>query len=481
MQPKTDPQVKMFVTKVAVVFILTAIASWSVQLGTIHSDTPLIGGQWFTTLIWIVRGLSVVSGISVVAVFADKTATSINKFLKGRQQVTNAKLKNDKLKQEVALIPQVIQNGIERGFNVDYGGAKVSNPIERINERVNYNQPKDQIGEEPPEPFTLSDVLSDYEPSDKGIVLSKGNSGLVTVPLGDRMCHVALASKTGGGKTNAQRIIATQLLASDQDVYFCDPTWQDIRVNNDGQRFDYRPIRNRLAEPPATTPEAATDVMRRLVEETQKRMRVAENRVVRLPRKYVIADELPYFAQYSKEFMGYVATIVRIGRNYGIYLIVAAQDFQNNTLNVEGGAFRSNFLTNYFGNGDLTTARLLLRFERGEKPDLHKVGSNGVFLLNAQGYSNSRIKVRVPLGDNESVYQLLGSRPDIPVNDEVVYDMEPLIQVEPVRTMSDLDKVRAACAEIEGRGEKPSRRNIAEVTGFGASKAGDLLKELKVS
>ncbi len=77
MQPKTDPQVKMFVTKVAVVFILTAIASWSVQLGTIHSDTPLIGGQWFTTLIWIVRGLSVVSGISVVAVFADKTATSI--------------------------------------------------------------------------------------------------------------------------------------------------------------------------------------------------------------------------------------------------------------------------------------------------------------------------------------------------------------------------------------------------------------------
>jgi hypothetical protein len=488
MQRPDDPQVKVTIIKVVSIALIVAILAWSLPLDSIHSDTFFIGVRWFATLIWITRGLSVFGGMFTIAVIADKGSNSLNKFLKGRQQVINAKLKNEELRQELELVPQIKDAGIATGKNIKYAGIEVYSPVERVNESFRYGQPKQEMGESPPEPFSFLDVLSDYEPSEKGIILGKSNGGLVTVPLGDRMCHVALASKTGGGKSNTQRVIATQLLALNQEVYFCDPTWQDIRVNNDGQRFDYRPIRNRLAEPPATTPEAATDVMRRLVNETQKRMRVAEHRVVRLPRKYVIADELPHFAQYSKDFINYLAMIVRIGRNYGIYLIVAAQDFQNNTLNVEGGAFRSNFLTNFFGNGDLTTARLLLRLERGEKPDLHQVGTNGTFLLMAQGYSNSMTKVRTPLGDSESVYQLLGSRPDVLVDDEPVqeytsdYGMEPLptrvVTSDLPSSMSDLDRVRAACSEIERRGEKPSRRKVAMITGFGETKAGDLMKQI---
>jgi hypothetical protein len=480
-----EAEFKIKVLTWGVVSLIVVILAWSLPLSTIHSDTFFIGGRWFATLVWIVRGIGVVGVIAAVAVALDKGSASIIKFLKGRQQVINAKLKNDKLRQELTLTPSIISTGLERGFSVEYDKLKVYNPIERVHESFRYDQPKQEMmGESPPEPFNFIDALSDYELSEKGIILGKSNKGLVTVPLGDKMCHVALASKTGGGKSNAQRVIATQLLALNQVVYFLDPTWQDIRVNNEGQKFDYRPIRNKLAEPPATTPEAATDVMRRLVEETKKRMRVAEHRATRFQRKYIIADELPHFAQYSKDFINYLTMIVRIGRNYGIYLIVAAQDFQNNTLNVEGGAFRSNFLTNFFGNGDLTTARLLLRLERAEKPDLYQVGSNGVFLLNAQGYSNSRTKVRIPLGDNESVYQLLGGRPDVSVDDEPVqeytsdYEMEPLlpsIVTSDPSPMSDIDRVKAAWNEIE----KPSRRKVAARTGFSDTKSGDLINELK--
>lgn len=485
MQPKTDPQFKLFVAKVAIVAAIAAIASWAVQLGSIHSNTPIIGGQWFTTLVWIVRGLSVVGGISVVAVFIDKAATSINKFLKGRQQVISAKLKNDKLKQEVTLIPQVIQNGIERGFNVDYGGVKVSNPIERINERVNYNQPKDEPNDHPPEPYKLIDAISDYEPSEKGIILGKSNKELITLPLGDQICHIAEASKTGSGKTQLNRSIAAQLLHAEQAVYLLDPFFQDVRVNwSTGQKYDYRPFIPKLAGL-GNDVDSCVAFLERAYDSAKRRQSIPRSRLVRMPREYYVIDEVPYLASENKQVMVYINTLVRVGRNFMIYLIIAAQDWQNSTFGVDSGAFRGNFITNFFGDGDAATARALLGIKSGHvMPNMNGIGRNGSWLLKADSYSSAPVKIRTPLADNEAIYQLLG-RPEKPLEDIPVEEytdaiaMEPLMPIIPAKNLSDLDKVRAACAEIEGRGEKPSRRNVAEITGFGASKAGDLINELR--
>src|SRR5258706_6082577 len=117
---------------------------------------------------------------------------------------------------------------------------------------------------------------------------------------------------------------------------------------------------------------------------------------------------------------------------------------------------------------------------RNETECCFSFDKNGVFLLNAPGYSDSRTKVRVPLGDNEAIYQLLGNKPEIPVEQETVaeYVDEPAVTYENIDNTSDIEKVRAACTEIKSRGEKPSRRKVAELTGIAPTKCGDILNSL---
>jgi hypothetical protein len=112
-----------------------------------------------------------------------------------------------------------------------------------------------------------------------------------------------------------------------------------------------------------------------------------------------------------------------------------------------------------------------------------------VFLLRAEGYSSSTTKVRIPHGDNEAVYQLLGNRPNVPVYDEPVQEYTDNFEMGPLPSrivtsdlsssiMSDIEKVRAACNEIKSRGDIPSRRKVAAMTGFGDTKAGELMKQI---
>jgi hypothetical protein len=103
---------------------------------------------------------------------------------------------------------------------------------------------------------------------------------------------------------------------------------------------------------------------------------------------------------------------------------------------------------------------------------------NGVFLLNASRYSDDRTKVRVPLGDNEAIYQLLGHRPEVPVEQEMVaeYADEPAVSYESISEPSDIERVRAAVVELQSRGEKPSCRKVEDITGISKSKVATILK-----
>lgn len=478
MQPQqnTDWNARFLIVSALILAVLVEIWLWYIPINS-------------TTMAWIVGTITTFKGICGLVILAATTWAikwiyqSYNSLSEGRarikQGLAKARMLNlqaDKLQQELTLTPAVLEYGRQQGFNIDFGGAKVSSVIHNESFRFNGNPKDERLGEVPPETFTLSEALSDYEPSSRGILFGKSNSGMATLPLGDKMCHVASASKTGGGKTNLHRVIAAELLYLNQEVYFLDPTWQDIRINQSGDKFDYRPIKSKLSRL-ETEPQAISNVMRSLAEDSQKRMRAAASRAIRFPRKYAIVDEVPYIAARDKDFMKNLGIVIRIGRNYGIYLIVAAQDLQVATLGVDSGAFRDNFRTSFFGDGDMATARILLGLDKGESPDLYRVGADGVFLFNASGYS--RVKIRVPLGDNEAVYQLLG-RPDVPIDDVVVEDyqevedMEPLMPLETVSehayktvtNTSEHDIVRAAIAELRSKGINPSREKLHDMTGI---------------
>ncbi len=486
-----DAAFKIEVLGCASLFLITFVLAWAAPFQYMHNDGHDASAAFFNVFVsadYITRGVTSFGLMIFMAILASKGWEYLNKRLKEHHQVKSVKLKNQLTEKQLDLLPQVIQSGIERGYSVKYAGAEVYNPVERIHESFKYDQPKDEPLDQPPEPYNLSQAISDYEPSERGIILGKSSKELITLPLGDSICHIAEASKTGSGKTQLNRSLTAQLLYANQEVYFLDPFFREVRINySTGQKFDYRPFVSKLAGLGGDV-ETCVKLLSGAYEEVKRRQRIPPNRLVRLSRKYYILDELPYLASEDKQVMTYINTLVRVGRNFMIYLVIAAQDWQNNTLQVMSGSFRGNFITNFFGDGDAATARILLGIKSGyAMPDMTGIGRNGSWLLKADSYSSIPVKIRTPLADNEAIYQLLG-KPSVPLDSIPVEDYESDMEPFPYRVVDsdlsseanpDLEKVKVACAEIESRGKSPSRRKVAEITGFSETKAGDLLNILR--
>lgn len=405
-----------------------------------------------------------------------------------------AELQNDELEARIALVremPAIVQYAIQAGHNItvdNKGTVQVQNWMSNMHQ-LGGPAPALQIGgpgaDFVPPPYKLSDEFQRFTPSKDGILLAKGRE-LITVPIGETLCHTTFTGNTDAGKTNDERTLLIQLLFLEQIVFLCDRNYQRYRLDkkNAGVVYDYSHIESQLAYPPAVATLEAVKVLQYLVAELENRRERRRKALVQFPDIYLFMDELPAFCAEDNSIMTYVGRLVREARQYGIFFIGAAQDLLNDTMQAKSGAYRDNFLTNYYGGGDATTARLVLNLAKGETIDETGLGKQGVKYLRAKGADIEHAKVRTAYADNEATLMLLEGRPP-------VQQLERLFEGEVVdagrrdtgelagsELDGDLLTVYEAFQELQSQGVKPSARKVEDITGIDKDKANGLLNRL---
>lgn len=253
--------------------------------------------------------------------------------------------------------------------------------------------------------FTFSDVLAKgFIPTLKNIYVGSHPDGTPIYVEAKDLCHVALAGNTGGGKSSLMRMLMAQLCYAGATVLLLNPHYTPYDREHDE---DWTPFIPFLKESPLACAEYKNIeyYIKALVEivlpKRQARVRAGE-----LPGKpyFVVIDELPAIAKKCKDVPGYIENLLREGRKYGIFLIVASQDFLVSTIGTEGGAVRQCFRTAFYVGGDVTTARTLL--EKGVTIPETTLGKGTVMLRCSA--TKQPVVAKVPYLDNESLYRMLG-------------------------------------------------------------------------
>ena len=453
---------------------------------------------FFTILKWFVGML--IPGLIYMGyrVYHDHRLKTFERTI-ASEQAKKAALQNRLLEAKVQAteqLPVIMKYAMEQGHNVKYGGLEVTNYLSNVHSLGGSTEVREiaapvQSQEYIPEPYTMSDVLQNWQPSKDGILLAKKQE-LITVPIGESLCHTTFTSATDGGKTNNERMLLIQLASLGQCIYLCDRNYQPFREDKKlGTWYDYRPIEAQLAHEPIVDTKQAVALLKFLysiVEDrrTERRKVQTANAIVPFEDKYLFFDELPAFASEDREVMILLGRLLREARQYGVFVIAASQDLLNQTLNNDNGAIRDNLLTNFYGGGDSTTARFVLNLAKGQTIDETGLGIQGVTYLRAKGARIERIKARTPLSDNNATMMLLGDRQT--KNKEALPDwtIESIPQTQPLHEQightqltGDLKRVYDACKELRAIDYKPSARNIELRTGIDKDKANNLLNRLE--
>ncbi len=256
--------------------------------------------------------------------------------------------------------------------------------------------------------FTFSQLLaSGFKPTLHKIFLGRLSDGTDVFVEAKDLCHIALAGSTGQGKTSLMRLIMAQLCSIRVSVVLLNPHYM---VYDRDHNEDWTPFTPYLARNPLdyVKVDNIAFMLKWIIEKTlARRMELARaGKSVGKPY-FIVIDELPAIVAERKECAGYVAKLLREGRKYGIYLIVASQDFLVKTtgMDAQGGAVRKCFRTACYVGGDSTTANVLLEKQATPIPetDLGK----GMMMLRCSATSKAVI-ASVPYCDNEALYQLLG-------------------------------------------------------------------------
>lgn len=293
--------------------------------------------------------------------------------------------------------------------------------------------------------FRFSELLaSGFVPSVRKIFVGRTMDGKDIFISAEDLCHVALAGKTGGGKGSLMRLLMVQLCYIGTKVLLLNPHYMRWVRAKDGKEFDedWTPFEGnhpRTGKPYLTkSPLDCADyppigerlewAVKRLLQERKIEGREGD----KLFKPYfIVLDEWPSVVDEIKTAPGHLAKLLREGRKYGVFVIVASQDFQVKTIGMEGGSVRKCLLTTYYTGGDSTTARELLN-EPGLTVNENELGK-GVVYLKCVGTKNKPVLVRVPFVDNESVYRLLGpstfkkatKMPVVPVQeDEAIWQQQ---------------------------------------------------------
>jgi hypothetical protein len=279
-----------------------------------------------------------------------------------------------------------------------------------------------------PAPRDFADVLrTGFLPSAKAIYIAESATrGDVTNGM-YALCHVAMGGRTGGGKTNATRLLMGQLLYAGATVYLATPNFAQVKFN--GRRLeDWRPIVAKLAEPPAREEMDIADMLFRFKELFERRKEQEERSPQRQSDIFLVLGELPGIMARMRKLVKtkritydpveIIEILLRESRQYGIHIITEFQDALVQTIDLSSGA-RENIGTGIYSGGDLTTAKLLLNLAKGQSVDETGIGKLGASYVRIQEQAHEA--ARVPFFSNMALYMLLGTPPD-PMPDDDIYD-----------------------------------------------------------
>lgn len=269
--------------------------------------------------------------------------------------------------------------------------------------------------------FRFSELLaSGFVPTVNKIFVGrrKDNGQDIFVAAKD-LCHIAFAGKTGGGKGSLMRLIMTQLCYVGCKVLLLNPHYMRWVVADNGAEFDEdwtpfegtHPRTNKpyLQQSPidcADFPPIAQYLEWAVQTLLQERKAAGREGGVRFKPYFIVLDEWPSIVKKIKDAPDYLSDLLREGRKYGIFVILASQDFQVKTIGMDGGSVRKCLLTVFYTGGDKTTGKELLNMQEKDLAE-NEIGK-GVVYLRCVGTQNQPVLVQVPFVDNEAVYKLLG-------------------------------------------------------------------------
>ncbi len=220
------------------------------------------------------------------------------------------------------------------------------------------------------------------------------------------LCHVALAGATGHGKSSLLRLLLAQLCYLKLPVVLLNPHYM---IFDKDHHEDWTPYTPYLKKDPMVYKEIVNieTMLKWMAEDLLERRKERTSRGESAGKPFFfILDEYPDIKAEIKDAPKYVGKILRQGRKYGIFLIVASQDFSVKTLGVEGeGAVRKCFLTTFYVGGDGVSAKELLNTSIRDIPE-NDLG-RGTIMLKCAVTANP-VLVHVPYVDNESLSLLLG-------------------------------------------------------------------------
>jgi hypothetical protein len=272
--------------------------------------------------------------------------------------------------------------------------------------------------------FTFSDVLaSGFVPSLSAIYLGRLADGTPITVAAKDLCHVALPGATGHGKSSLIRLLMSQLCFCGLPVYLLNPHYMIFdREHNE----DWTPFTPYLKSDPFACKDMSNI---KIVLEwmtykllPQRKERAAKGGRIGKPYFFIL-DEVPDIVASIPGASKMIGKLLREGRKYGIYLIVASQDFSVKTLGVEGeGSIRKCFHTILYVGGDPVSVRELLNLKGAN-------GKAGQIVIDENGLGKGKIIARcvatpsptpaqTPYVDNDSLYHLLGPSTFAPDEDE---------------------------------------------------------------
>lgn len=266
--------------------------------------------------------------------------------------------------------------------------------------------------------FTLSDVLrKGFRPSLQKIYLVTLEDGTDVFVQASKLCHVALAGLTRGGKGHIKRSLMAQLCYAGAEVYSLDPhytRWDRESEDPTGKPCpeDWTPYTPYLGNDPAEQIptnqkfQVIEHYIKELHREFDRRMELyGRSQSVGRPM-FIFIDELPVIVRKCPEVPAILASLLQEGAKVGVFLVCASQNYHVKTVFPdEGGAVRDCFRTVFYVGGDATTASVLLDMKASGVPE-NRMGK-GCVMLRCDSVRPAQIAF-VPYVDNQALYALLG-------------------------------------------------------------------------
>jgi len=253
----------------------------------------------------------------------------------------------------------------------------------------------------------FSDLLkTGWRPSMSQIYVGTDSQGKhLFVPV-HKLWHVALAGATGYGKSSLMRLLMAQLCFLKLPVVLLNPHYM---IYDADHKEDWTPYTPYLKKDPMVCKKMAyiETMLRWMVDDLLEKRKERASRGESAGKPFFfILDEFPDIKAEIKDAPALIGKLLRQGRKYSIFLIVASQDYSVKTLGVEGeGGVRKCFRTIFYVGGDPVSVKELLNKAVKDIPE-NDLGQGTIMLKCAT--VPDPIVVHVPYLDNKSLDILLG-------------------------------------------------------------------------